>query len=84
MNLLAVIMISAGMFPLFYAIRRLRFASIFLSAVMGISSLFAADIILGFTRIDVPINCCSVLCAAIGGIPGTILLLLLMVLLASG
>ena len=83
MNLTAVIMLSAGVFPLLYALRRTRPAAMLLSAVSGLASLFAADVILGFTGLDLPVNGFTLSCAAAGGIPGVILLLLLNALLAA-
>lgn len=81
MNITCVIMISAGAVTLLYALRKLTIRTIILSACAGVASLFAADVLLGFTHMNLPINCFSVLCAAVGGLPGTILLLLLNVVL---
>ena len=83
MNLTAVIMLFAGVFPLVYALRKTRPAAMLLSSLSGLASLFAADVILGFTGMDLPINGFTLSCAAAGGIPGVILLLLFNVLLAA-
>ena len=83
MNLTAVIMLTAGIFPLLYALRKTRLSAVLLSALSGLASLFAADVMLGFTGLDLPVNGFSLSCAGAGGIPGVILLLLLNTLLAA-
>ena len=84
MNLTAIIMITAGFVPFFFALRKLRLGMILLSGAAGIASLCAADLLMSFCQLNLPVNPFTVACSAIGGVPGTILLLLLNVLLASG
>ena len=83
MNLTAAIMITAGLFPLLYALRKARPGTVFLSAFSGLASLFAADIILSCTGADLPVNAFTAACAAVGGMPGVILVLVLNAVMAG-
>ena len=77
MNLTISILAAAGLALLFFAVKKIRPGAILLSAAAGLAALFGADIALGFTQLNLPINVFTALCAAIGGIPGVILLLVL-------
>ncbi|MBQ6066993.1 MAG: pro-sigmaK processing inhibitor BofA family protein [Clostridia bacterium] len=77
MNLTVFILAAAGLATLVIAVKRIRPGAILLSAAAGLAALFGADIVLGFTHLNLPINVFTALCAAAGGIPGVILLLVL-------
>ena len=77
MNLTVLILAAAGLALLIYAVKMIRPGAILLSAAAGLAALFGADIVLGFTQVNLPVNVFTALCAAIGGIPGVILLLVL-------
>ena len=68
---------------LLWAIRIINPGSLLLSVVLGVSALFAADLILGFTHSNLPVNSFTVLCAVLGGVPGVVLILLLNALLTA-
>lgn len=82
MNLTVLILAAAGLTLLVYAIKKIRPGAFLLSAAAGLAALFGADIVLGFTQMNLPVNVFTALCAAIGGIPGVILLLVLNTFLA--
>lgn len=77
MNLTVLILAVAGLALLVYAVKKIHPGTILLSAAAGLAALFGADIVLGFTQADLPVNAFTALCAAVGGIPGVILLLML-------
>ena len=77
MNLTAAILLAAGAALLLWSVKRINPGALALSAVTGLASLFAADLLMGFTRGNLPINGFTVSCAALGGVPGVALLILL-------
>ena len=82
MNLTAAILAAAGILLLIWTVRKISAGTFFLSSLLGIGALFAADLIMGFTHLNLPINYVSLGCAALGGIPGVILLLMLNAMLS--
>ena len=77
MNVTATILITAGLALLVFAVKKINPGAVLLSAALGLSALFAADIVLGFMQLNLPVNACTLLCAAVGGVPGAILVTLL-------
>ena len=81
MNLIVVTMVTAGLLITIWAVRKINMGTIFLSALLGLSSLFAVDLLTGYMRFNLPINCTTLLCSVLGGIPGVILILMMNVIL---
>ena len=81
MNLTAAVMLSAGVLLLVWAIKKINPGAILLSAFTGLAALFAADLVLGFSHLNLPINAATVLSAVLGGVPGVILITFLNALL---
>ena len=52
------------------------FRCVFLSAVSGVGSLFAVNIASAVTGVSLAVNLFTLLISGIGGVPGTVLLLL--------
>ena len=77
MNSTAALFILSGILILFFTCRKIRLKYYLLSALTGLSALFAVDVILGFAKMNMPFNYLSVLCAVIGGLPGVIVVTLL-------
>ena len=77
MNSMAVLFISAGICILFYTFKKIRLRYFILSALSGLSALFAVDLILGLAGLNMPYNTLTLLCAAAGGLPGVIVITLL-------
>ncbi len=81
MNVTATVLAAAGMIMLIWMLRRVNPGAILLSAATGLAALFAADLVLGFTKLNLPVNVTTVCCAAAGGVPGVILITLLLSML---
>ena len=77
MNVTAAIMLITGFTLLVWMIKRINAGSILLSAVLGMAALFAVDLVSNFTHLRFPVNGTTLLCAAIGGVPGVILMTVL-------
>ena len=77
MNLTMTVFLAAGAALLLFAVKKTNPGAVFLAAATGVAALFAADLALGFTHLNMPVNGFTVLCAALGGVPGVILLTLL-------
>jgi len=73
-NALLIIFAVSGAIILLYAVKKLKFRYIFLSALSGLAALFAADFLCSFFGMNLPVNAFSLSVSAIGGIPGVILL----------
>ena len=74
MNVTTAIFCAIGAVPAVYALKRVRVRDLLLSACLGLGALFAADLLLGFAGRNMPINLFSLLSAAVGGVPGVILI----------
>lgn len=77
MNMTAAIMIAAGALLTIWAVKNINPGTFLLSALLGLGAMFAADLILGFTYLNLPVNWATLLCAITGGIPGVILIVIL-------
>ena len=80
--MLEVIIWGVGAFLLFsfihYAAKKKKpFLRAFLSILLGIGSLTLVDVLSGLTGVYVPITRLSLLVSALGGVPGTTILVLL-------
>ena len=83
MNLTAAVFAATGLCIGAYTVKRVRLRTFLFSALTGIAALFAADAILGFTQLSLPVNAFTVTCAAAGGLPGAILITLMNALLTA-
>lgn len=72
---------AAGAAVLLYTFKKLKLRYAFLSALSGIAAFFAADFICSFFDFQLPLNGFSIAVSAIGGVPGVILINLLIVLM---
>ena len=81
MNLTAAILLTAGLILLVWTVRKCNPGTVFLSMLIGVAGLFAAELILRFTSIRLPVNITTLACAALGGVPGVILLCVMNLLL---
>ena len=72
-----VILILSGIIILYVSIKSERFfRCLFLSAVSGTGSLFAVNIASAVTGVSLSVNTATLLISSIGGVPGTVFLLL--------
>lgn len=70
-------LIISGVIILSVSVKSERFfRSLFLSAVSGIGSLFAVNIVSAVTGVSLAVNLATLLISGIGGVPGTVFLLL--------
>ncbi len=81
MKALILIFAVAGISVLTYAVKKIRLRFLFLSALSGVAAFFAADFICSFIDFQLPLNAFSLAVSAVGGIPGVILLNLMMALM---
>lgn len=71
------LLILSGVIVLSVSVKSERFfRSLFLSAVSGIGSLFAVNIASAVTGVSLSVNLFTLLVSGIGGVPGTVFLLL--------
>lgn len=71
------LLILSGVIVLSVSVKSERFfRSLFLSAVSGIGSLFAVNIASAVTGVSLAVNLFTLLVSGIGGVPGTVFLLL--------
>ena len=52
-------------------------SKLLINALLGLALLFAVNLVSGFYNVYIPINWVSILVAALTGIPGTVLLILI-------
>ena len=75
-------LILSGIIILFLSVKSEKFfRSLFLSAASGIGSLFAVNIASAVTGISLAVNLFTLLISGLGGVPGTVFLLLCDVIL---
>ena len=79
-HLLITVFAAFGGILLIYLMKKRRLRWGILSALTGLAGLFAADLLSGFFDFNIPMNVLSLSAAAIGGIPGVILINLLNVM----
>lgn len=71
------LLILSGVIVLSVSVKSERFfRSLFLSAVSGIGSLFAVNIASAVTGVSLAVNLFTLFVSGIGGVPGTVFLLL--------
>ena len=80
-HLLLTLFAAVGGILVLLTIKKFKLRFGVLSAFTGIAALIAADLICGFFDFNLPMNAFSITVAAIGGIPGVILLNMLTVML---
>ena len=78
MNTLTVLFVACAAVIALFSLKRVKLRYIILSALCGICSLLAVDFIASFVEINIPLNFFTTGIASVGGIPGTILLVVLM------
>ena len=82
MKTLTVIFVVAAVIIALFTFRSVKMRYIFLSALCGLCSLIAVDFLTSFLEINIPLNFFTVGIGCAGGIPGVILLIVLMTFLA--
>ncbi len=78
MNYITVLFGIAGVVVLLYTLRKRLFLFGFLNALCGFFSLIAVYLVFRLLQIDFPVTVFGILTGAIGGIPGVILLTVLL------
>lgn len=78
MNYITVLFGIAGAVVLLYTLRKRLFLFGFLNALCGFFSLIAVYLVFRLLQIDFPVTVFGILTGAIGGIPGVILLTVLL------
>ena len=78
MNTVTIIFIICATIIALFSFRRVKARYILLSALCGICSLFAVDFLASFIEINIPVNFFTIGMGCAGGIPGIILLIVLM------
>ena len=78
MNTLTVIFVVAAVIIALFTFKRVKMRYIFLSALCGLCSLLAIDFLASFIEINIPLNYFTIGAGCVGGIPGIILLIVLM------
>ena len=78
MNTLTVFFVASAAVITLFSFRKVKIRYILLSALCGVCSLLAVDFIASFIEINIPLNFFTTGIACAGGIPGIILLIVLM------